>query len=493
MSDMSQGPGWWLASDNRWYPPEQRPATPFTAAPAPGAPPRAATTTPYTDFYGTTVPRSPLTSPSPAPSLSTDFSSVPGRPATPGRRSRRAVTWSLVVAALVLVAGGAVVYSMVGGRSSISAQSPTQVLSLATAAAQKAGSVHVVTTIDVPGQTATYVNDTGERAGEQVITSSGGLQMTTVVVGDIAYVKANQPAMTTVFQASTEVARQYADRWLSFGSDQPSFEAIAATLTLGSLLREVTPSKPLSKVTGSTVDGRTVTGVRGELPGGFAATLYVSNTGVPLPVEELSSDSNGKTTSIFSAWGQPVKVQAPSGAVSGSTIPGLGSTDDRAAQSNLTNALTEVKALYQDAQSYTPNGTPMTVGAVESQAPEFSWTTAACGPASPPNCVSMQVVDASAPGDGQAMVLAVYSQGSGDCWYGLDLENPASSLTDSGQHLALVTRGRTPTGIGTPGVLFAEKSPATTASASTYCSANWAVTQARFGWGTDYSNPGGAA
>ncbi len=25
MSDVSQGPGWWLASDGRWYPPEQHP------------------------------------------------------------------------------------------------------------------------------------------------------------------------------------------------------------------------------------------------------------------------------------------------------------------------------------------------------------------------------------------------------------------------------------------------------------------------------------
>ncbi len=28
MSDESQGPGWWLASDGKWYPPEQAPGTP---------------------------------------------------------------------------------------------------------------------------------------------------------------------------------------------------------------------------------------------------------------------------------------------------------------------------------------------------------------------------------------------------------------------------------------------------------------------------------
>src|SRR4051812_11033540 len=35
MSDISQGPGWWQASDGKWYPPQQAP----TAAPPPAAPP----------------------------------------------------------------------------------------------------------------------------------------------------------------------------------------------------------------------------------------------------------------------------------------------------------------------------------------------------------------------------------------------------------------------------------------------------------------------
>ena len=28
MSDQSQGPGWWMASDGKWYPPESAPAPP---------------------------------------------------------------------------------------------------------------------------------------------------------------------------------------------------------------------------------------------------------------------------------------------------------------------------------------------------------------------------------------------------------------------------------------------------------------------------------
>lgn len=41
MSDVAQGPGWWQASDSRWYPPEQHPSyrpPPPVAHPVPQAP-----------------------------------------------------------------------------------------------------------------------------------------------------------------------------------------------------------------------------------------------------------------------------------------------------------------------------------------------------------------------------------------------------------------------------------------------------------------------
>ena len=46
MSDVSQGPGWWQASDGKWYPPEQgqtatAPPPPSFGAPAPAAYPAA--------------------------------------------------------------------------------------------------------------------------------------------------------------------------------------------------------------------------------------------------------------------------------------------------------------------------------------------------------------------------------------------------------------------------------------------------------------------
>ncbi len=45
MSDVSQGPGWWLASDGKWYPPEQS-AGPAPQNPAPQSSPVSGTTGP---------------------------------------------------------------------------------------------------------------------------------------------------------------------------------------------------------------------------------------------------------------------------------------------------------------------------------------------------------------------------------------------------------------------------------------------------------------
>ena len=39
MSDVSQGPGWWMAADGKWYPPAPPAPPPPPAFQAPGAPP----------------------------------------------------------------------------------------------------------------------------------------------------------------------------------------------------------------------------------------------------------------------------------------------------------------------------------------------------------------------------------------------------------------------------------------------------------------------
>src|SRR5580700_5030059 len=81
---------------------------------------------------------------------------------------------------------------------------------------------------------------------------------------------------------------------------------------------------------------------------------------------------------------------------------------DRSAQSDLTNALTEAKALYEVNQSYSQGGAGYTPAVFTSQAPELVWQTTACS-GTPSNCISYDVLSSATPGDGQALLLAAYS------------------------------------------------------------------------------------
>jgi len=163
------------------------------------------------------------------------------------------------------------------------------------------------------------------------------------------------------------------------------------------------------------------------------------------------------------------------------------SASDRAAQSNLTNALTEAKAIFQNSSSYT-GATPAVFTA---SAPEFSWRTGAtngCAAAQTSTCVSMQVVDVAAANDGLGLIMATYSAKSSTCWYAVDLE--ANPVSTSGGGVPFIGAGVAPTGATSAGAFYAKKTNSVTA---TNCEADWAATQAAFGWGASYASPGAAA
>ncbi len=103
------------------------------------------------------------------------------------------------------------------------------------------------------------------------------------------------------------------------------------------------------------------------------------------------------------------------------------SATDRAAQSNLTNALTEGKTLYQANAAYTSAAAVFT-----SQAPEFSWVAGACATTTT-NCVSFSEFNVATSGDSQGLALAVDSVKTNTCWYAFDLEGaPGAILVTDG-------------------------------------------------------------
>lgn len=151
---------------------------------------------------------------------------------------------------------------------------------------------------------------------------------------------------------------------------------------------------------------------------------------------------------------------------------------DRAAQSNLTNALTEAKALYEVSQSYSPSTGAYTSTQFTSQAPEFTWQSTACS--SQTNCIGFDVVNVATAGDGQGLILAAYSSKTTTCWYLVDLETaPTPGLTGG-----IESGGTNKNAMGAAGVFYGKsKTGASNCLASTAADPTGSAT-----WGSTYSN-----
>jgi type IV pilus assembly protein PilA len=152
---------------------------------------------------------------------------------------------------------------------------------------------------------------------------------------------------------------------------------------------------------------------------------------------------------------------------------------DRAAQSNLTNAVTEAKTLYEIGSTYTT-----AAAAYSSQAPEFTWgANSNCAAATATqNCVSFEDVDAAQANDSQGIILAVWSAKTTTCWFAVDLEATPAPITGD-----------------TPGTSFDQGGDSTEANAGVYygkiskpatCSASLAVNPTAATWGASYTTAG---
>jgi len=171
------------------------------------------------------------------------------------------------------------------------------------------------------------------------------------------------------------------------------------------------------------------------------------------------------------------------------------SANDRAAQSNLTNGLTEATAQFQSAgQTYAGIQTNLAASA-----PEFTWTgsTAPCATGQP-NCISVDPDDAAISGDNQAVVLAAMSK-TGTCWFVAQLQAAPVAITSTGfitaayvasPHAAgmeMISSGGTTANISAAGTYYAKLANAGT----TKCYANYAeLDSAGFNWGTSFGSAG---
>ena len=90
-----------------------------------------------------------------------------------------------------------------------------------------------------------------------------------------------------------------------------------------------------------------------------------------------------------------------------------GSANDRAAQSNLNTALTNVKSFYNSNSQTFGTSAATLVGSISTQEPSISWTTGASG--------SSGTISVDVAADGNAVVLAALAK-TNTCWYVIDNE-----------------------------------------------------------------------
>lgn len=150
--------------------------------------------------------------------------------------------------------------------------------------------------------------------------------------------------------------------------------------------------------------------------------------------------------------------------------------NDRATQSNLTNAVTEASAIYQgNNQSFATPSTGSIASAFSSSAPEFNWTSGACTGTST-NCISYYISTV----DADSVILAAWSK-TNTCWY--VLYSPANAANAEFTNIVAASGAN----VSTAGTFYAKKG---NVNGTTGCSASTAGTTNSFAFGTSYSTPG---
>jgi len=168
------------------------------------------------------------------------------------------------------------------------------------------------------------------------------------------------------------------------------------------------------------------------------------------------------------------------------------SANDRAAQSNLTNGLTEAASQYQAAaQSY--SGVSALLSA---SAPEFTWTVSSTGcTTAQPNCISVGTYDVATAADAQGIILAAMSK-TGTCWWVAQLQTAPVVASVGAGGFEYTAWNATPAagieanaantaGIATAGAYYAKQANATAA----HCDAAYPPTVG-FKWGSSFSAAG---
>ncbi|MGH3050810.1 MAG: hypothetical protein ACRDLK_11695, partial [Gaiellaceae bacterium] len=171
------------------------------------------------------------------------------------------------------------------------------------------------------GHEIRMVGDVGKSAGTQRISYREGKKtghVTVVVAHRMAYLRGDAFTLQNYMGFTAAQTSSYANRWIAIPSSDQAYGPVAAAVTLGSALDDLTPKGTLARVAPTTIGGRKVVGVRGtSVQSGktVANTLYGRATGAALPVREVATSAGVRVVSVLSRWNERVSVSVPHGAV----------------------------------------------------------------------------------------------------------------------------------------------------------------------------------
>ncbi|HTV10994.1 MAG TPA: hypothetical protein VME20_03960 [Acidimicrobiales bacterium] len=205
-----------------------------------------------------------------------------------------------------------------------SAQGATvsSVIASAKGAITKQTGVHLLVYSHVGSSVESLVGDLGVKRGIETITQNKDT-VTIELTPSYAYVKGNEPGLTSIMGFSASQAKKIGNEWVSVKAGTSQYTSLASgldTSSLAGLLPDV-KGTTLSVEKAKPVDLFLLkwTSAATSSSPQLTHTLTLAAVGDTLPVEQSTVAANGSTeTAAFSKWGEAVRVSAPPAR---STIP----------------------------------------------------------------------------------------------------------------------------------------------------------------------------
>jgi hypothetical protein len=166
----------------------------------------------------------------------------------------------------------------------------------------------------------TVTQVSGPSLGVQTTEGDGLQQVIEVLPGGGVYVNANSDGLNNIMSLPAGDAARLSGWWLSVGPLDNADAGFAEGITLPSNLSQFNFAGPLIKRGPTRARGQKVIAIAGHNPGPGGkeepATLYVSVSPDPLPVEEVGADGYGDTiVAVFGHWGETTNISAPRNAI----------------------------------------------------------------------------------------------------------------------------------------------------------------------------------